>query len=582
MGKETTLFIDPSLLGENELEQVAEIIAKYPDSKVFVFLSRFQKEDLSKKSLNPIICLGLDWPFKARSDAMVRIIHYLDTLEDLPEAHFFPWQQVFQYRLNVPKLYRFFFAKEGRMFFTIATLLCEHATKWSNSNFVAIGCEDIFFSAIESIAPFFDGQLLSKHIIRRKEKKRLHLAYSRTQTLLRMLKNEFTLCWPGKGHRKFIYVDTHRQTGAVVQAIRDYSDIAVFQNIISPMQKMFFKPAFYRQAGKAANECSRLMGRFFQNNPFQEDTVPWMAILKAFVQLLELRLANIMYQTFQIWKYFNRVNPVGIVCINWLGHTHQAMRAWGKANRIPFFVIQHGIHSGGVVSPIEARIDADHFFCWGPGMRDSFIKADPANARVLTCTGNPCYDRRFGVNSPYENGKLSFKGTVSILVAPSERGYMMLDADIEFWREIKSVANTFQNINWIIRCHSLFVFKEQFNRYFKGMGFAVSDSQKDSILDSIRQCHLVITTISSVTLDAMIMKRPVIIINNTKIPELFSKYGAGICIEETGKLKDIVSKLYHKSFQDEELISRQNAFVDLFSSQDGVKNILGEIRAHIR
>ena len=319
------------------------------------------------------------------------------------------------------------------------------------------------------------------------------------------------------------------------------------------------------------------MERFFQNNPFQEDTFLWVTTLKAFVQLLEPRIVNAIYQIFQIWEYFNRVNPAGIVCINWLGYTHQAMRAWGQANRVPFFVIQHGIHSGGIVSPIEARIDADYFFCWGPGMRDSFIKADPANARVIKCTGNPCHDSRFIVDSSYENSKLLLKENISILVAPSERGYLMLDADDEFWSEIKSVARSFPNINWIIRCHPLFMFKKEVNSCFMEMGVAVSDTQKDNLFDSIRECHLVITNVSSVVLDAMIMKKPVIIVNNTKTPELFSKYGAGIVIEETGKLRDIILKLYHKGFQDNELIARQNAFVDIFSRENAVRNIVNEI-----
>lgn len=574
------IIIDPSLSILN-LAQVVGICKDNPRDTVLTCLSPIQQKYLSQKISNNVKCLGIDWPVRERMDSSASLYSYWDKLEKLEEAKINPWPSIFPYEVNVAKIYRYYLANEGRLFWSVLKILTKTKSQWQEHELIAVGKDPMFFAALEFITSLFNSRILFKHVIR-KRKINLSSVVSKGKALFRALKNECVLQWARKTRKRLLYVDKHRQTEPVVQLLREHKDVLVFQNTMSLLQKLSFKTPFYHQANMAAEACRKLMERLIETNPFQDKSFPWMATLKAFVRILEPRLRNVMYQTFQTWEYFDQVRPVGIVCMNWLAHIHQSMRAWGKGNGAPFFVIQHGIHSGGIVSPIERRVDADYFFCWGTGMKDSFIKADPANAAVIKCTGNPCHDISFYSDFSHVNNNLFPPEPSSILVAPGEHGYLMSDAGADFWHEIESIIRRLPNIKWTIRCHPLFPYKELIYSRSKNLGATISRYGQDSLFDALKNSDLVITTVSSVAVDAMIMKRPLIILNNAKIPELFSQFGAGIVLEKIGELSKVITELLSKGFKDNQLIERQNAFVSMFYKKDATNNIVREIQARLK
>ena len=115
------IIIDPTLSTLN-LSKVIEICKKNPKEVVIICLSPVQKEYLEKRVSNVIKCVGTNSPIEERLK-LGKIYSYWDKLEELKEAKFKPWPDIFPYEINVAKIYRYYLIHWWDLFLLVNKIL---------------------------------------------------------------------------------------------------------------------------------------------------------------------------------------------------------------------------------------------------------------------------------------------------------------------------------------------------------------------------------------------------------------------------------------------------------------------------
>ena len=79
-------------------------------------------------------------------------------------------------------------------------------------------------------------------------------------------------------------------------------------------------------------------------------------------------------------------------------------------------------------------------------------------------------------------------------------------------------------------------------------------------MDAIAKNDLVVTTSSTVALDAMAGGRPGVVVNHPDWPERLSAWDAGIVVRRHGDLKRVIAEFRSKSIDIAQLVKRQDRF----------------------
>jgi hypothetical protein len=562
------IIIDPTLSTTN-FSEIIKICKENPKEVVITCLSPMQKEYLEKKVSNVVKCVGINWPIEERLK-LSEIYSYWDKLEELKEAKFKPWPDIFPYEMNVAKIYRYYLINWDILFLLVTTILNQKLLICKNENLIAIGKDPMFFAAVKSAT--VNQEVYLQKIYLKKNKKHILLYIKR---LLVVAVYEIFLWYHQRiKNRKMVYIDRHRQTLPLFSSLMAQIDILFFTEPYSVIRKRLFSNFSQVRIEEVTNKLSEKMIYLFSKYPSNSNKFWRHSMLKNFISSLQFIVKNDIVSGFYIWKNFDEISPNAALCINWIGITHQFIRSWCRANNKPFMVLQHGIHIGGVISPEERIIDADVFFCWGEEMKKSFISAFPENRKkCIKIVGNPVYDKITNSNQSSTTDLLSKNGqSYQILIAPSGGSLLFRDYEKIFWDEIEQAVIYLPEIKWIIKLHDQYLFKDEIRNRFEKLGAIVIE--KGNIFDFIRQSKLIVTEVSTAALDAMIIQKPVIIFNLLNLPERFSEFGAGIIIKERGMFYKELKNLLKKDFFDSGLIKRQEKFVNIFNKPDAINNIV--------
>jgi hypothetical protein len=562
------IVIDPTLSTLN-FSKVIEICKKNPKEAVITCLSPMQKEYLEKRVSNVVKCIGINWPIEERLK-LGEIYSYWDKLEELKEAKFKLWPDIFPYEINIAKIYRYYLISKSSLFFLVFNLLTQELFNWQGDNLIAIGKDPMFFAAVNRV--ILDKKISVQKIHLKIEKNYRLLSY--IQRILDVMKDGISLWfYRRKKNIKIIYIDRHRQTLPLFSPLKKNSDIKYFSKSYSPINRRLFSYYYQGQIDEVVNKLSEKMSCLFTKHPLNDDKFWKQSTLKDFINSLHFVVKNDIVGGFCIWRDFDEINPEAALCINWIGITHQFIRSWCRANNKSFMVLQHGIHSGGVISPAERIIDADIFFCWGEEMKKSFTSAYSGNKKCIKIVGNPVYDKIINSNQSSDIDLLSRNGqSYQILIAPSGGSLLFRDYEKIFWDEIEQVILKFPEIKWSIKLHNLFLFKDEIKNRFEKLGVNIIEG--GNIFDTMKNCQLVVTNISTTALDAMVMQKSVIIFNLLNLPERFSEFGAGIMIKERGMFCKELKKLLEKDFYDSQLIKRQEKFINVFNKSNALNHIM--------
>ena len=565
------IIIDPSLSIQN-LSQAIDICKENPEDTVFTCLSPIQQKYLAQRIPNDVKCLGIDWSIHERLNYNL-LYPYWDNLEKLEEAKIMPWPSIFPYELNVAKIYRYYLAAGGPLFWSVLKILDRTVDEWQEGELVAIGKDAMFFAAIDSICKTFHKSVARKVFLNTNHKKNNYRHY--LKKALDIIREEITLC-ELHGKKKKLFIDKHRQSMPLLPYLKE-SSISYFHHPFSPIKKKLMAGNYQRLIEETTNLFHEKMIDLVSRCSFGQSKLIEQSTLIDFIYALDSNISKAILDGLFIWKGLDSIKPDGALCTNWFGINHQFIRNWCKGNKKPFMVLQHGFYRGGSISPIEKIIDADVFFCWGPEMRKSFIEADPDNDKVIEVVGNTLYDRRVLIakKSEVEKSLPKENRLYAVLIVPSVGSVLGRDYEDMFWNEMELAMIHFPQIRWIIKLHNLHKFKDEIKNRFTKLGATFFET--GNIFDAMESCHLVIADISTVPLDAMVARKPVIIFNLYDLPERFSEFGAGIMIKEKGVLCNELEKLVKMNFFNPELMKRQERFVAAFSKPDGINNIVNSI-----
>jgi len=563
------IIIDPTLSTLN-LSKVIEICKKNPKEVVITCLSPMQKEYLEKRVSNVVKCVGINWPIEERLK-LGEIYSYWDKLEELKEAKFKPWPDIFPYEINIAKIYRYYLIHWWGLFLLVNKILNKELFAWEEKNLIAIGKSQIFFTAIDNAIT--NKKVSLQKIYMEIEKKQKSLSF--LKRLFNVLEDEISLLfYRWKKNIKIIYIDRHRQTLPLFSSLKAQTDIKFFTKPYSVISKRLFNNSSQVRIEEVTNKLSEKMIYLFSKYPLNINKFWKQSILNDFINSLQFIIKKDILGGFYIWKNFDEISPNAALCINWIGITHQFIGSWCRINNKPFIVLQHGIQSGGCVGRVEKKIDADIFLCWGEEMKKSFISAFPENRKkCIKIVGNPVYDKITNSNQSSATDLLSKNGqSYQILIAPSEGFLLVREYEIFFWDEIERAMIKFSKLKWSIKLHNLYLFKDEIKNRFEKLG--VSIIEEGNIFNAMKNCQLVVTNISTAALDVMVVQKPVIIFNLLNLPEKFTKFGAGVIIKERGIFCKELENMLKKDFCDPELIKRQNKFVSVFNKPNTVCNIV--------
>ena len=573
LNKNMAIIINPSLSIHN-LSEAIDICEENPKDTVFTCLSPIQQRYLAQRIPNDVKCLGIDLSLDERKSFLISLYSYWDKLEKLDEAKVKPWPGIFPYELNVAKIYRYYLADGGPLFWSVAKILDETIDKWQEGELFAIGKDAMFFAAIDSICKTFHKSVARTVILNTNRKKNSYRHYLKRS--LNLIREEITL-YELHGKKKKLFIDKHRQSILLLPYLKKEGNISYFHRPFSPIKQRLVAGHYQKLIEETTTLFREKMVDLFSRRPFEQPNLIEKSVLIDFIYALDSNISKAMLDGLFIWKGLDSIKPDGALCASWVGTNHQFIRNWCKGNKKPFMVLDHGFYSGGVISPAVRTIDADVSFCWGPEMRKSFIEADPANDKVIEVVGNTLYDKRTFIaqKSAVEKSLPKEGGPYTVLIAPSEKAPMWRDYEDMFWNEMELAMVNFPQIRWIVRFHNLYQFKDEVKNRFTKLGATFFET--GSIFDAMEFCHLVVSDISTVPLDAMVARKPVIIFNLLDVPERFSEFGAGIMIKEKGVLCNELEKLVKMNFFDPELMKRQERFVAAFSKPDGISNIVNSI-----
>jgi|GEM_PF-1773852 hypothetical protein len=248
--------------------------------------------------------------------------------------------------------------------------------------------------------------------------------------------------------------------------------------------------------------------------------------------------------------------------------------------KIPTLTLQHGItHEIDNNKPI--KFYSDLIALWGLYQRDffcepeySFLKKGIFGKRTnssterkrFVVTGAPKFDDLF---KPKEVEKKNFgvpegKRVVSVFTNTHWAPRYSAEENIQFFNELETLVKSFQDIFWIFKLHpdekpetyhSRFYPFEQCRVIYPREGEIDIDTQ-----DILRISDAVIMALSTVALEAAILKKPVISLNYTDKP------GYRDLLEYHDNLKQVLTEALEKP---ELFIKRQQAFSEGYHAGKG-------------
>jgi CDP-glycerol glycerophosphotransferase (TagB/SpsB family) len=244
-----------------------------------------------------------------------------------------------------------------------------------------------------------------------------------------------------------------------------------------------------------------------------------------------------------------------------------------KKNNKKSYVIQHGYTTlkDHFFSMVKNKLLADKMFLWGKSSKQWIVKQGVKGDNLIV-TGSPKFDKYFSTgnfinikkkfNIPHNKKIILFVAppTNKILIDPK---YMSSNKECaEIYRILFNVMKDLEDYFLIVKLHPSDGFKSLPNEILKTWKLDNVIITEDDLASLLKQSDLVITTGSTVSLEAMFFKKPIIILNffNKAKLEPFADNGMCVGLNDKTKLKSDILKTiknkdkiinnYYKYFED--------------------------------
>lgn len=547
-----TVIIDPTL-SSDALAAAAEHCEALPEETVWVCLSPGHARYLSERIGSRVEMLGADWSVRERV-ATGWLYRHFHEIALSSEATVRPWPAEFPYGISVPVVFLAYAAHEGLVYWFVLLLLQRYRIELADATSVTmVGSSPYFFAAVERIVGANNRSLCRRLVI---DSSSVGSSWARYTANARKYLRTVRTCRRAAAGQKTLYVEPFPQNMAIVRAFEGRTRLGYFTTPYSVARKLLFDAVLRGTYGEATQRLSsRMMGLMGGSPPSGfPSSLDWDAAVASFVDVAGWRLRRDLAIGYWTWKMLDDRKPAAVLCYTWFGVHRHFMRRWCLAGNGKFIVMQHGFAAGGVVGLPEGVVDADLFLTWGVGNNEAFVDVwDGNRTAIMLPVGNPLY----GTAHPDAAKPRGFE-LRRVLVAPSAFGIQTRDLQEWFWDEIDMAVRDHPLLRWTLRVHPRDAQHDELLRRFQHGDLTVS--AEASIMDAIAKNDLVVTTSSTVALDAMAGGRPVVVINHPDWPERLSAWDAGILVRQYGELSKVIAEFCSGTIDIARVLKRQDRF----------------------
>ena len=231
-----------------------------------------------------------------------------------------------------------------------------------------------------------------------------------------------------------------------------------------------------------------------------------------------------------------------------------------KINGTPTMVIQHGITGvdiGGIhVMPVEADVQA----VWGERTRDwSILNGKPADSQVIT--GNPAYDLIVSTTPMIARSSKIYK----TLRLNKEKGIVVIatnwyqpvsscytpEQDLAFIMKTLTAMKKFHDKQIVVKLHPAYSreYREIVKDSMRELGIQEITVTSRFLWELLYLCDLLITQTSGVALEAMLLDKPVVIMETRGMESSYSR-SEGF-VHADGTVEEIASAIENTLYNEE-------------------------------
>ena len=267
----------------------------------------------------------------------------------------------------------------------------------------------------------------------------------------------------------------------------------------------------------------------------------WRSIELGFTYYFMHRFIDIVRYGEIAKEVIHAENPDVVVTIDDRSPFGKTVNVVSKSLGVPTLMVQHGIVAD---HPIYGPICSDKMAVFGHAFKDALVKRG-VNPDDIVVTGQPRFDVL--VNTKYDKKwiyeKLNLNGEKGLIVFASTD---LPDDEKELTvRELCAAMKQFPDKQLVIKPHpsdddAMFV---DLLCKFKSDAIVVHDY----LYELLSACDLLITTWSTVGLEAMILDKPIIVINLMNRPDMTSyvERGAAIEVNMPNALSGIIGQILY-------------------------------------
>jgi hypothetical protein len=241
----------------------------------------------------------------------------------------------------------------------------------------------------------------------------------------------------------------------------------------------------------------------------------WPALKSFFVKLCEKRITQAISEIEIAKKILSKYRFDVVLVWSENGFNEQIVIGLAKKLKIPVILLQHGLYYDAPealefnqfagVLPVESDIIA----CWGNSFKESLVKWGFASEKIKTI-GHPPFDDIFEIKNLAKEKKF----VLFAITSPHKNiaSDLSIQAHINYYDCILKIckAVTALNKTLIVKLHP-FAYEIDVTDIAKTVDQKIRVVKKGNIIDFLKLCeYVIVTDISTVMIEALILGKPVI------------------------------------------------------------------------
>ena len=263
------------------------------------------------------------------------------------------------------------------------------------------------------------------------------------------------------------------------------------------------------------------------------------------------------------WRLFDKIRPrVFFVEGEWVPPM-QAIFGWSRGNGSKVVMYDHGLQMGGKVTKGHEYSESDFVMVFSEHLARQRQRQEIGDA-VFLPVGNPRHKK-------WEQRGLGCRPGTGVLFCPSGlQEDFWPEVGERFWRIIDRVARGRPDTRIVVRPHNYDLKKRMTNDGLDRLAVHhnVSLSKARGIEEDLEDAYLVVTTVSTTALDAMVLGRPVVVVKMIGRDEGFKQYLGDSVVDTEDDAVERVFGLIDTEKNRERTRKSQQTYCRLYSGRE--------------